>query len=134
MDSTGIGTTNRTSYLLDYDAIKSVTQTVRDEDTSFYRMDKKFGARSKNDGAWHNYHSISTFSSTSSAGMSELYGKLLFDTKKNCKCHIISYLCILEGYRVSIYSECGRSCFSKHKNMKNCVFFRKSEYQNQIDP
>ena len=61
MDSTGIGTTNRTSYLLDYDAVKSVTQTVRDEDTSFYRMDKKFGARSKNDGAWHNYHSISTF-------------------------------------------------------------------------
>lgn len=47
MDSTGIGTTNRTSYLLDYDAIKSVTHTVRDEDTSFYRMDKKFGARSK---------------------------------------------------------------------------------------
>lgn len=47
MDSTGIGTTNRTSYLLDYDAVKSVTQTVRDEDTSFYRMDKKFGARSK---------------------------------------------------------------------------------------
>ena len=46
MDSTGIGTTNRTSYLLDYDAVKSVTQTVRDEDTSFYRMDKKFGSES----------------------------------------------------------------------------------------
>ena len=83
MDSTGIGTTNRTSYLLDYDAIKSVTQTVRDEDTSFYRMDKKFGARSKNDGAWHNYHSISTFSSTSSAGMSELFGKLGFEHSMN---------------------------------------------------
>lgn len=83
MDSTGIGTTNRTSYLLDYDAVKSVTQTVRDEDTSFYRMDKKFGARSKNDGAWHNYHSISTFSSTSSAGMSELFGKLGFEHSMN---------------------------------------------------
>ena len=31
------------------------------------------GARSKNDGAWHNYHTISTFSSTCSAGMSQLY-------------------------------------------------------------
>ena len=29
MDSTGIGTTNRTSYLLDYDAVKTVTKTVR---------------------------------------------------------------------------------------------------------
>lgn len=40
MDATGIGTTSRTSYLLDYDAVKTVTKTVSDNDTSFYRMDK----------------------------------------------------------------------------------------------
>lgn len=47
MDSTGIGTTSRTSYLLDYDAVKTVTKTVADNDDSFYRMDKLFGARTK---------------------------------------------------------------------------------------
>lgn len=35
MDSTGIGTTSRTSYLLDYDAVKTVTKTVADNDDSF---------------------------------------------------------------------------------------------------
>ena len=73
MEFTGLGTTSRTAYLLDYNAVKTVTSDVSDNDDSFYRMDKITGARSKNDGAWHNYHTISTFSSTCSAGMSQLY-------------------------------------------------------------
>lgn len=76
METTGIGTTSRTSYLLDYNAVKTVTETVAADDSSFYRMDKITGARTKNDGAWHNYRTISTFSSTCSAGMSELYDLL----------------------------------------------------------
>lgn len=83
MDATGIGTTSRTSYLLDYDAVKTVTQTVADNDDSFYRMDKIFGARSKNDGAWHNYRTISTFSSTCNAGMSKLYSYLGLENSTN---------------------------------------------------
>ena len=83
MDSTGIGTTSRSSYLLDYDAVKTVTQTVADNDSSFYRMDKKFGSRSNNDGAWHNYHSISTFSSTSNGAMEEFFGELGFEHSFN---------------------------------------------------
>ncbi len=73
MNETGLGTTSRSAYLLDYNAVKTVTDTVEDNDGSFYRMDKITGARSKNDGAWHNYHSISTFSSTSNEGMSKMY-------------------------------------------------------------
>jgi len=76
MQQTGLGTTDRPSYLLDYDAVKTVTTTVRNDDPSFYRMEKITGARSKNDGAWHNYHSISTFSSTCSAGISNLFKNL----------------------------------------------------------
>lgn len=83
MDSTGIGTTSRSSYLLDYDAVKMVTQTVADDDSSFYRMDKKFGSRSNNDGAWHNYHSISTFSSTSNGAMEKFFGELGFEHSFN---------------------------------------------------
>lgn len=83
MDSTGIGTTSRSSYILDYDAVKTVTQTVADDDSSFYRMDKKFGSRSNNDGAWHNYHSISTFSSTSNGAMEKFFGELGFEHSFN---------------------------------------------------
>ena len=83
MDSTGIGTTSRSSYLLDYDAVKTVTQTVADDDSSFYRMDKKFGSRSNNDGAWHNYHSISTFSSTSNGAMEKFFGEVGFERSFN---------------------------------------------------
>ena len=46
-------------------------------------MDKVTGARSKNDGAWHNYKTISTFSSTSNAGMSDLFGYLGFEHSMN---------------------------------------------------
>lgn len=83
MEATGLGTTNRTAYLLDYNAVKAVTDTIAKEDSGFYRMDKVTGARSKNDGAWHNYPSISTFSSTSNAGMSELLGLLGFEHSTN---------------------------------------------------
>lgn len=83
MEATGLGITNRTAYLLDYDAVEAVTDTIAESDSTFYRMDKVTGARSKNDGAWHNYHSISTFSSTSNAGMSELFGNLGFEHSTN---------------------------------------------------
>ena len=79
MDSTGIGTTSRTSYLLDYDAVKTVTKTVADNDDSFYRMDKLFGARTKNDGAWHNYKTVSTFY----AGISKLFNYLGLENSTN---------------------------------------------------
>lgn len=83
MEATGLGTTNRTAYLLDYNAVENVTDTIAKSDSGFYRMDKVTGARSKNDGAWHNYHSVSTFSSTSNAGMSDLFGYLGFEHSTN---------------------------------------------------
>lgn len=83
MDSTGLGTTSRTSYLLDYESVENVTNTIAASDDSLYRMDKIYGARSKNDGAWHNYRTISTFSSTSNAGVSDLFGLLGFEHSTN---------------------------------------------------
>lgn len=73
MNATGFSTTGKTSYLLDFDAVKTVTNTVYTDDPSFYRMDKIIGARTKNDGSWHNYHSISTFSSTSNGEVSKFF-------------------------------------------------------------
>ena len=83
LNATGLGTTSRSAYLLDYDAVESVTTQIKESDQSFYRMDKIFGARSKNDGAWHNYKSISTFSSTCNKGMTEFFQNLGFEASTN---------------------------------------------------
>ena len=83
MDETGLGTTSLTSYQSDYEGVKNITDYANSIDSSFFRSDKVIGARTKNDGAWHNYHSISTFSSTSSAGMSKLYSYLGFESSTN---------------------------------------------------
>ena len=83
LNATGLGTTSRSAYLLDYDAVESVTSQIKESDQSFYRMDKIFGARSKNDGAWHNYKTISTFSSTCNKGMTELFQNLGFEASTN---------------------------------------------------
>ena len=83
LNATGLGTTSRSAYLLDYDAVESVTSQIKESDQSFYRMDKIFGARSKNDGAWHNYKTISTFSSTCNKGMTEFFQNLGFEASTN---------------------------------------------------
>ncbi len=83
LNATGLGTTSRTAYLADYDSTKEVIEEVTEQDTSFYRMDKIFGYRSKNDGAWHNYKTISTFSSTCNQGMSTLFSNLGIEASTN---------------------------------------------------
>ena len=83
LESTGVGTTNRTAYLSDYNTMQQVRTSLAENDTSFYRIEKLNNARSKNDGAWHNYKSISTFSSTSNAAMSDLFGFLGFEHSMN---------------------------------------------------
>lgn len=83
LNATGLGTTSRTSYLSDYDKVKTITTQLAEDDTSFYRMDKVVGVRSKNDGAWHNYKTISTFSSTCNADMSTLFTNLGFEASTN---------------------------------------------------
>jgi uncharacterized membrane protein YfhO len=74
MEKTGLGTTSRVSYLLDNNAVDSLMDYIEDEDDGFYRIEKSWGLKTKNDSAWHGYKSISTFSSTSSAGITELLG------------------------------------------------------------
>lgn len=74
MEKTGLGTTSRVSYLLDNDAVTNVLENIYAEDTDFYRIEKTFGLKTKNDAAWHGYPGISTFSSTSPAGITDLLG------------------------------------------------------------
>lgn len=83
MEATGLSTTGRTYYVTDNNAINTVVDYAANDDDSFYRIEKYSGIRSKNDAAWHNYKNISTFSSTSSAGMSALYGTLGLEHSTN---------------------------------------------------
>jgi uncharacterized membrane protein YfhO len=83
LNATGLGTTSRTAYLADYDSVSDCLDEIESEDSSFYRIDKVFGSRSKNDGAWDNYKTISTFSSTCSAGMSDLFINLGLEADVN---------------------------------------------------
>lgn len=83
MEKTGISTTGRTAYLLDNNAVDSLLEKVSSDDTDFYRIEKTFGLKTKNDAAWHGYHSISTFSSTAPSGITDLLGNLGYEHSMN---------------------------------------------------
>ncbi|MCR5215877.1 MAG: YfhO family protein [Lachnospiraceae bacterium] len=73
-EATALSTTTRSSYHLDNQAINDLVDTAnRLSPDEFYRIEKYTGLRTKNDAAWNNYYSASTFSSTCNGGLSELY-------------------------------------------------------------
>lgn len=82
-EETALGTTNRTYYLADNQAIETLLDRVEESDDSFYRIEKFSGLKTKNDAAWNNYNSASTFSSTSNGGLSKLYGYLGMESSTN---------------------------------------------------
>ena len=82
-EKTGYGTTVRSAYLKDYDGVNTVINDVEKNDTSFYRIHKYKGYRSKNDATWNNFHSTSTFSSTAYAGLTSFYGSLGLEHSTN---------------------------------------------------
>ena len=67
---TGYSTTDRVAYTEDNEDIEAILQSV--DDGSFYRVEKT-RRRTKNDGAWSDYHSASIFSSTTLKGLSKIY-------------------------------------------------------------
>lgn len=83
LDYTGLSKTDRKSFLLDNKAVEAVMKDVRREDSSLFRVDKYTGQITKNDGAWDHYPSISVFSSTANAGITELFGALGLENSMN---------------------------------------------------
>ncbi len=73
MAVTSIPTTSRTDYM-EYDQdIKSVTEPLKT--TEFYRIDRT-NARTKNDGAWYHFPSVSLFSSVANAGVTDFFKQI----------------------------------------------------------
>lgn len=82
-EETALSTTTRSTYLTDNADIENLLETVSGLDDSFYRIEKFSGLRTKNDAAWHDYRSASTFSSTANGGLSKLYGFLGMESSTN---------------------------------------------------
>lgn len=82
-EETALGTTSRSYYLNDYDDVAVLLENAKNLEDSFYRVEKFSGLRTKNDAAWHDYPSTSTFSSTANGGLSKLYGYLGMESSTN---------------------------------------------------
>lgn len=77
---TSVTTTSRTSYVKDNDASVRLTEGI--SDPSFYRVEK-VTRKTKNDGAWMNFPSVSLFSSTANADLSKFFKKLGCESSTN---------------------------------------------------
>ena len=80
---TSVTTVNRTSYVRDDGATRSILADIRQEEGSdFYRVEK-LNQRTKNDGAWLGYPSVSMFSSTANANLTAFFKKVGLESSTN---------------------------------------------------
>lgn len=68
---TSVTTTSRSSYVGDNKDVAALMKLIQPADT-FYRVEK-VTSKTKNDGAWMNFPSVSLFSSTASAGLTAFF-------------------------------------------------------------
>lgn len=77
---TSITTTSRSSYVKQDESIGTILEELQDSD--FYRIEKD-GRRTKNDGAWAGYPSVSLFSSTANANLTDIFKKFGLESSTN---------------------------------------------------
>lgn len=82
MAVTSVTTTSRTAYVSDNKDVKKLVQAVRAEDDSFYRFEK-ITRKTKDDGAWMNFPSVSLFSSTAYAHCSDFFKRMGMESSTN---------------------------------------------------
>ncbi len=73
--NTSVDTTGRSAYLEPLKDYQALYQWAREEDDSFYRMEK-FSRKTKNDGTLAGYPTASVFSSTVNSRVTDLYERL----------------------------------------------------------
>ncbi len=71
---TSVTTTGRSAYIQDNDDVRRLTENLADGNT-FYRVEK-VKRKTKNDGAWMNFPSVSLFSSVASADMTAFFKQI----------------------------------------------------------
>lgn len=83
LSTTSITVTSRSAYVKDNVAVESVVQSVADE-TDFYRFEKET-RKTKDEGAWLNFPSVSIFSSTTRKSVGDFLNNL------GCEASVNSY-------------------------------------------
>ena len=78
---TSVTTTSRTSYIKDNKASSELVASLM-PNTSFYRIEK-VTRKTKNDGAWMNFPTVSLFSSTANADLTAFFKKLGCESSTN---------------------------------------------------
>ncbi len=81
MAATSVTITSRTSYVRDNEDVQILVSEVIPQDT-FYRVEK-MTRKTKNDGAWMNFPSVSLFSSVADANLSRLFKQLGCESSTN---------------------------------------------------
>ena len=81
---TSVPTVKRSDYVMYDEGVDEIMEKIEKElpENTFYRMEK-LQNRTKNDGAWLGYHTISTFSSTANANLTSFYTKLGMEASTN---------------------------------------------------
>ncbi len=80
MAVTSIPTTSRTAYVKDNQDVEELAWNIRSN--TFYRVEK-VDRKTKNDGAWMNFPSVSLFSSTANASLSHFFTDLGCESSTN---------------------------------------------------
>lgn len=78
---TSVTTTSRTAYTADNEAVEHLVDSLQPNET-FYRVEK-VSRKTKNDGAWMHFPSVSLFSSTANADLSKLFKRLGCESSTN---------------------------------------------------
>lgn len=81
MTITSVTTTSRTSYVKDNEEVRDLIMDLLPND-SFFRVEK-VTRKTKNDGAWMNFPSVSLFSSTANADLSAFFKKIGCESSTN---------------------------------------------------
>ncbi len=81
MTTTSITVTSRTSYLRDNEDVRILLDEIAPKDT-FYRIEK-MTRKTKNDGAWMNFPTVSLFSSVANADLSKLFKQFGCESSTN---------------------------------------------------
>ncbi len=83
MSSTSVTTVNRSDYVKDDLTVRAITKDIDAvEGNSFYRMERT-AYRTKNDGAWFDFRSVSIFSSMAYADLTAFYKKIGMESSTN---------------------------------------------------
>ena len=79
---TSVPTTSRVSYTEDNQDVIRLVSEVREQDNSFYRFEK-MTRKTKDDGAWMNFPSVSLFSSTAYSACSDFFKSMGMEASTN---------------------------------------------------